>query len=119
MGRGRWDVRLIPVDLFVQLVVDFLVPLLLIALHPSISIGRCQIDQLDLRCIPRHYHHPLHLRDLRPDRLLEPPDFLMVELQLGEEGLIFQVSEATPVVIQSVKERLVPFHGSYTLFKLY
>ena len=38
----------------------------------------------------------------------------MVELQIGEEGLIFQVIEATPVVIQSVKERFVPFQGGYT-----
>ena len=119
MGRGRWDVRLIPVYLLIQLVVDFLVPLLLIALHSSITGGRFQIDQLDLRCIPRHYQCPLDFRDLRPDRLLEPPDFLMVELQLGEEGLIIKVSEATPVVIQSVKERFVPFQGGYTLFKLY
>lgn len=60
------------------MVVDILVPLLLVALHSSFG-GRCQIDQLDLRCIPSHYQRAFDFHNLRPDRLLEPPDFLMVE----------------------------------------
>ena len=78
LGRGGWPVRLVPVDLFVQPVVGFLVPLLLIALRSSLCGIRPQIDQLDFRSIPREDQCRLDFRDIGPNRLFKPPYFLIV-----------------------------------------